>query len=163
MSWMEERRFDWVPQAANALSKLLEGHALLLLTDDDRTWFGEYIMTHLNRSVKNRPFLPIYNLHASAPSPKNIKNEQELTYFFDMLDLTHKEYFFWYVGRYEDTYMRFIKNRDDNFTWIFDQEVQNSFFLRSYDDLLDFKLLHMFRLFDKSIDAVLSQEVDLGL
>lgn len=163
MSWMEERRFDWTPICANALSQIMQGSAVILLTDNEREWFAHYVTNHVNKMVKTRPFLPVYNIHSFTLAPEKIKNEAELACFFDMLDMTFKEYFIWYIGRNDDTYIRFTRNRDNSFLWVFDHELQNSFTLRSYDDLLDFKLLHLYRLFDKSIDAVLAGEVELEL
>jgi len=43
-----------------------------------------------------------------------------------------------------------------------DEEMTNSFTLRSYDELIDIKLLQLFRLFDKTISAALFAEIDLG-
>ena len=49
---------------------------------------------------------------------------------------------------------------DENFLWIMDEEVQNSFKLRSSDVLLDIKLLQLFKLFNKTIDVGLFGEID---
>jgi len=42
-----------------------------------------------------------------------------------------------------------------------DEDFQNSFPLRSYDRLLDITLLHLYRIFDKTLNAVLFGEVDI--
>ena len=44
---------------------------------------------------------------------------------------------------------------------LFDEQAENSFYLSSTDENLDFKLLSMFRLFDRTIDAVLFGQVKL--
>ena len=43
--------------------------------------------------------------------------------------------------------------------WIMDEHIQNSFYLLSSDENLDIKLIQLFKLLDKSIDAVLFAEV----
>ncbi len=68
---------------------------------------------------------------------------------------------FWYIGRSDDVRARLPKKSDGSFLWILDEELQNSFHLRSGDDLLDLKLMHLARLFDKSIDAAMFGEIDL--
>ncbi len=45
--------------------------------------------------------------------------------------------------------------------WLFDEQAQNSFTLSSSDENLDIKLLNLYKLFDKSIDAVLFAKVML--
>ena len=56
--------------------------------------------------------------------------------------------------------MQIAKRKDDSFMWIMDEHLQNSFYLLSDDDSLDIKLIQLFRLLDKSIDAVLFAEVN---
>ena len=48
MSWMEEKRFEWVPLASSMLSNLLRGRTIIVITDDDREWFGDYIIKSVN-------------------------------------------------------------------------------------------------------------------
>ena len=52
MSWMEEKRFEWVPLASSMLEKLLAGQTVIVITDDDRAWFGEYILKNINTNNK---------------------------------------------------------------------------------------------------------------
>ena len=48
-----------------------------------------------------------------------------------------------------------------SFLWLFDEERQDSFNLKSNDDALDLKLLQMFRLYNKTISASLFGEINI--
>ncbi len=162
MNWLEERRYEWLPLAADALNRIVSGYTVLLLTDDERDWFAKYILTSINKSIKNRPFIPIYNLKSITPAIKRLQHKEELDLFFDMLDISFNEqYFIWYIGRSSSSYVKIAKRRDDSFLWIMDEDMQNNFTLKSFDELLDIKLLHLFRLFEKSLDAAIFGEFDL--
>ena len=45
--------------------------------------------------------------------------------------------------------------------WILDEEIPNSFGLKSNDEALDMKLLQMYRLYDKTLSAVLFAQIDV--
>ena len=68
-------------------------------------------------------------------------------------------YTFFYVGKNSDIKMQIAKRKDDSFMWVLDEHLQNSFYLQTSDDNLDIKLIQLFKLLDKSIDAVLFAEV----
>ncbi|NPA04191.1 MAG: hypothetical protein GXO61_04940 [Epsilonproteobacteria bacterium] len=162
MSWLEERRHEWLPLAQDAILKLLEGYTLLVLTDDNRDWFATYILSKLNNSLKNRPFLPVYKLKTLYPNLRTLQEEEEIELLFDMLSISFGERFFiWYIGNSTSSYLKIAMRCKKGFFWIMDKEVQNGFTLRSYDELLDIKLLQLFRLFDKSIDVILFGEVEV--
>jgi hypothetical protein len=52
---------------------------------------------------------------------------------------------------------------DESFLWVMDEEIQNSFALRSADTLLDIKLLQLYKLFDTTLSAALFGDIDLEL
>ncbi|RUM68372.1 MAG: hypothetical protein DSZ08_08295, partial [Sulfurovum sp.] len=52
--------------------------------------------------------------------------------------------------------------QDNSFLWILDEEVQDSFSLRSSDALLDIKLLQLYKLFDQTLSAALFGELELS-
>ena len=81
----------------------------------------------------------------------------------DMLELSYKgEYFFWYIGRGGDERRADIVKRTDNaLMWIMDENYPNALSMRSYDPLIDIKLLQLYRLFDKTLSAVLFGEIDV--
>jgi len=70
-------------------------------------------------------------------------------------------YFFWYIGKGNDSRAELAKRSGKNFLWIMDEEMQNSFLLHSYDKQLDVQLLHLFKLFNVSLSGVIFGEVDL--
>ena len=47
------------------------------------------------------------------------------------------------------------------FLWLFDEEKQDAFNLKSNDEALDMKLLQMFRLYNKSVSASLFVEINV--
>ncbi|MFV0481978.1 MAG: HobA family DNA replication regulator [Campylobacteraceae bacterium] len=163
MSWMEEKRLEWVPLAASMLNKMLQGHSFIVITDDERDWFGKYIITSINKFGKNRPFIPFLPLESCFFSLHSSKTKEDLDLLEDMLNLSFPNgYTYFYIGKSGDVKAQIAKRRDDSFLWIMDEEVQNSFYFRSNDEMLDVKLIQLFKLLDKSIDALLFAEVNFG-
>ena len=158
MSWLEERRLDWVPVASRAVKQLMEGVAVVIITDKEREWFGEYLVTLLNNSNKKRPFLPIFhdkNIVTHLAKDDGVLVEQMLTVAFN------SNCIFWYIGSGTDILSKIPKKTSESFLWIIGEEVQNSFYFRSNDDILDIKLIHLARLFDKTISAVMFGKVSV--
>jgi len=153
-SWMEEYRYEWAPLVKSAVSQTIEGKTALIITDEPRQWFGNYILNNINDLNKNRPLLPFYLL--------DIHSTQSLELFEDMLDISYPNgYYIWYIGKGDHPYTKLSYRNDDSFLWILDEEVQNSFTLRSSDTLLDIKLLQMYKLFDSTLSASLFGDLDL--
>ncbi len=164
MSWLEERRYEWIPLASDALQRIVAGFSVLLLTDKEREWYGRYIMQSINKPLKNRPFIPIYDFKEIAPYIKDLKTNEEIELLFDMLSISFGEKFFiWYIGRSTSPMVKIAKKKDDSFLWIMDEDMQNNFNLKSYDELLDIKLMQLFRLFDKSVDAAIFGDVEFDI
>ena len=161
-SWMEEHRYEWAPLVKNAVSQSIEGKTVLILTDEHRKWFGKYIVNTVNDMQKNRPLLPFYQLSESFPNLHNNHNTQDLELLEDMLDISYPNgYYIWYIGKGDHPYTKLAFRGEESFLWILDEEVQNSFALRSADTLLDIKLLQLFKLFDNTLSAVLFGDLDL--
>ena len=161
-SWMEEFRFDWTPLIHSTVSKIIEGQTVLILTDPERKWFGRYILNALNNPARNRPFLPVYSMHALFPAIRSIENAQQIDLVEDMLGISFPNgYFFWYIGSGDHFYTKIAYRNEDNFLWIIDDEIPNSFRLRGNDELLDIKLLQLYKLFDKTVEAAIFGAVDL--
>ena len=161
-SWMEECRYDWVPIAQSAVSKILEGKSILLLTDDKRSWYAKYVASKINTLDHDRPFLPVYTLKSMFPHLDKMQNTQELDLLEDMLDISYPNgYFIWYIGSAESHYSKFIFRNDENLLWIIDGDVPNSFYLRSGNSTLDIKMIQLFKIFNKTIDAALFGEISL--
>ncbi|MRJ03018.1 MAG: hypothetical protein GXO19_06210 [Epsilonproteobacteria bacterium] len=160
MNWLEERRYEWIPLVADAIQRILAGSTILLLTDNDRRWFGEYIVSSINGPLKNRPFIPLYNLREITPYLDSVKGSQDIELLFDMFSISFDDRFFlWYVGRATPPYIDIARWRGDSLLWILDENLQNSFTLSSDDDLLDIKLIQLFKLFDRSLNAAMFGEV----
>jgi len=163
MSWMEEKRFEWVPLATSMLENLMEGQTIIIVTDDEREWFCEYALQSINAQNKNRPLLPFISLKTFFPNINQLRAKEDFEILEDMLTQSFPNgYMFFYVGKSNDIKIQLAKRNDESFMWVFDEQLQNSFYLSSGDDLLDVKLIHLFRLLDKSINAVLFAEVDLS-
>ena len=162
MSWMEERRHDWTPVAQSVLEKIVEGFSVVLVTDSKREWLSRYIMSYINDPLKNRPIVPIFELSSLLPNYKDFVDSGDFEMVNDMLSISlNGNYLFWYIGRANIKIASILKNQPDNFLWLFDEDRQNSFFLRSADTLLDIKLLHLVRIFEKTLDAVMVGEIEL--
>ncbi len=162
MSWMEERRFDWVPLAAVAIERLVNARTLLVVTDREREWFARYTLSKLNKFDTQRPLLPIISLGTVFPYMDKISDSEQLGILEDMLCLAFpNDYMFFYIGKGSDPRAQIAKSKQDSLMWLFDETAQNSFTLNSKDEELDIKLIQLLTLFDKSIDAILFSEVDI--
>ena len=163
MSWMEEKRFEWVPLAHSLLQNILSGETIVVVTDNEREWFGDYVIKSLNDSGKNRPLLSFVSIKALFPNINQLRNKEDIELLEDMLNQTFLNgYTFFYIGKSTDIKMQLAKRHEESFVWVLDERLQNSFYLSSVDDLLDIKLIQLYRLLDKSINAVLFTEVNLG-
>jgi len=111
---------------------------------------------------KNRPLLPFYKLIDMFPNLKDLTSTQELQLLEDMLEISYPNgYYIWYIGKGDHPFTKQAYRCEDSFLWIMDEEVQNSFFLRSSDPHLDIKLLQLYKLFDATISAALFGDLDL--
>jgi hypothetical protein len=158
-SWMEEKRYDWVPMVGNIVSAIIAGSVVLVVTDSKRKWFGDYIRSSINRPEKNRPLLPFYSVSALFPAFNSLKME-ELDHLYDLFDVSFKNYVVFYVGRGADMEGRIAKKRNDSFMWLIDEQMPGALYLADKDGL-DTQLLTLYKIFDKTIDAVLFGEITL--
>ena len=161
-SWMEEYRYEWAPLVKSAVSQVIEGKTVLVLTDESRKWFGKYVLNGINDLGKHRPLLPFYQLSDCFPNLQNVNHTQDIQLLEDMLDISYPNgYYIWYIGKGDHPYTKIAYRCDDSFLWVMDEEVQNSFSLRSSDSLLDIKLLQLFKLFDSTLSAALFGDLEL--
>ncbi len=163
MSWFEEQRFEWIPQIVNAMDQIMQGRMIIIVTDHDRRWFSHYISHTINKKIKERPMIPIVFLEGLYPHVDQLTDGESLDTLNDMLQLGFKgEYFFWYIGKGGDEQRADIVKRTDNaLMWIMDENYPNALILRSYDHLIDIKLLQLYQLFDRTLSAVLFGEIDV--
>lgn len=162
MSWFEEQRFEWIPQIVNAMNQILLGKTIVLVSDGERNWFAHYIIESINKKIQERPMIPIVRLdalyHGNTPL-----NGDGMSTLSDMLEVAFKgDYFFWYIGKGGDEWRAdFIKRTDNALIWIMDEHYLNALVLRSYDPMIDIRLLQLYRLFDRTLAAVLFGEIDV--
>ena len=104
----------------------------------------------LEENKQNKAFIPFVLLLITLPISMAINNILLGVFFISAL---------FYIGKNSDTKMQIAKRKDDSFMWVLDEHLQNSFYLQTSDDNLDIKLIQLFKLLDKSINAVLFAEV----
>jgi len=161
-SWMEEYRYEWSPLVKSAVAQVVEGKTVLIVTDESQDWFGRYIVNRINDLSNHRPFLPFYLFSENFPQLKTIQSTEEIQLLEDMLDISYPNgYYIWYIGRGDHPLTKLAYRNQDNYLWVLDEEVQNSFALRSSDLLLDIKLLQLYKLYDATLSAVLFGDLEI--
>ncbi|TLD83976.1 hypothetical protein LS70_003985 [Helicobacter sp. MIT 11-5569] len=162
-TWLEERKFEWIPLLNNALQRIFNGESVILITDNDREWFMHYVVQSVNR-YGNRPYIPIVGINALFPQIDKVlhKDEVEIALVNDYFNsIFAQKYFFWYVGRNDAPRAKLALSNEDGFLWIFDTSFQNSFTLQSVDPLVDIKLMQMYRIFNLALEAVMFGNIRL--
>jgi hypothetical protein len=163
-SWLEERKYDWTPLVSKSIERLInKERTVLVLTDDDRDWFLKYILTNINSSSSQRPYLPFYDFKSFVDKTNTLRNENDINLIQDMLNISFPNgYYIWYIGRSSHQNANIAKMFKNSFMWIFDEEIPNSFYLSSREEALDMKLLQMFRLYNKTLSGVLFAQLDVN-
>lgn len=161
--WLEEKKYEWTPLVSKLVTNILDkGCSVIIVTDKEREWFLEYILSNINTSKQNRPFLPFYDFRAFYKQIDSVKSEDDISLIKDMLNISFPAgYCFWYVGRSQDIRATIPKVSKNSFLWLFDEQTQDAFNLRSNDEALDMKLLQMFRLYNKTLSAALFAEINV--
>ncbi len=163
LSWLEEYRFEWSKTTAFALEQILSGKTVILITDEKRKWLEHYILSSINSVLLDRPLIPIISIDSIYRHYNNLNGGEMIDMLDDMISLSYKDdYFFWYIGKGDDKRSDIAKRKDESYFWIFDEDFNNAFTLKSYDPVLDIKLLQLYRLFDASLSATMFGEVDAG-
>lgn len=159
-TWLEERKFEWIPLVTNTLQRVFSGDNLVLVTDRDREWFCNYVVNVINKNT-NRPYIPIISMQSLFPQiDRNCKNDLGIELVEDFLgSIFSNKYLFWYVGRNDDDGAKLVLNGEFAFLWMFDTDLQNSFTLQSTDPLVDIKLMQMFRIFNLTLEAALFGQI----
>ncbi len=161
--WLEEKKYEWTPIVSKNIINLLEkGFSIIILSDEKREWFLEYILSNINDKSLNRPFLPIYDFKSFYKYIDNIKSDEDISYIKDMLNISFPNgYCFWYIGKSQSPRAILPKVSKNSFLWLLDEEKQDAFNLRSTDEALDMKLLQMFRLYNKTLSATLFAQINV--
>jgi hypothetical protein len=162
IKWMEERRLDFVPLLSIFLYHIVDGKSVLIYTDKDREWYGDYLVNKINSFGEFKPsFIPIYLLKKIVPQIQKAKHPEEFEMIEDMLNISFNEnYIFWYIGK-ETNILKFIRKKPESFFWIMDTDLSKNFYLKSTDNNLDRKLLDLADIINESIKAAIFAEVEI--
>jgi hypothetical protein len=160
---MEERKFDWIPLVSQSVTNILDKNkSVLMITDKEHEWFMKYTLSNINRKKLSRPYFPFYSFTSFYSDIDNIKTENDIQLIHDMLGTSFPNgYFFWYIGKSQSKRATLAKISKQPFLWLMDEELSNSFYLDSSDEALGLRLLNMYRLFDKTLDAALCAQIDV--
>jgi len=163
LSWLEELRFDWTTTTSHAIEQILNGKTIIIITDEKRKWFEEYVLSSINTELLERPLLPIVSIESLYVHYNSISGGEKIDILDDMISLSYKDdYFFFYIGKGDDKRADIAKRRDNSYFWIFDEDFHNAFTMKSYDTHLDIKLLQLYKLLNSSINAAMFGEVDVS-
>jgi hypothetical protein len=161
LSWLEELRFEWSKTTAYAIKQILKGKTIVLIVEEKHNWLENYILSSINSAKLERPLIPIISIDDIYKHFNSVNGGEMLEIVDDMISISFKEeYFFWYIGKGDDKRSDIAKRKDSSYFWIFDEEFNNAFTLKSYDTDLDIKLLQLYKLFDSSLNAAMFGEVD---
>ncbi|MCW1360038.1 HobA family DNA replication regulator [Campylobacter jejuni] len=108
----------------------------------------------------SRPMLPFFSLNNFCK--KKLESQEDIELLNDLLEFTFPNgYVYFYIGSNLDKKCQIAKSKNDSLLWLFDEQLQNSFYLNSNDSDLDVKLITLFKLMDKSLDAILFSKVSI--
>ena len=159
--WMEERRLDFVPLLSVFLHQILDGKSVIIITDEKRKWYSEYLINKINNFSEFKPqFFPFYILENLVPQIKTAKHPEDFDMIEDMLNVSFNDYIFWYIGQ-ETPVLKFARRKPESFYWIMDNDLSKNFYLKSTDTYLDNKLLHLADMVNESLNAAVFGEVDI--
>ena len=158
--WLEERKLDWIPITIKLLQEVMKGVPVIIVTDKERSWFGNYLISKINSRQNNRPFVPFYKLDDIVKNME-LLNEEEDGFLEDMLSISYSKYIFFYIGKKENIMFEKVQKNKNLILWTMDFEIENGFYLNSLDKDFDCKLLHMFRLLNLTITSVMFSEVEI--
>jgi hypothetical protein len=154
LSWLEEKRYEWIPMLEASLHSLFEAKTTLIFGDQKRDWLIDYAIQKLNRSTFERPLLPILRLDAIFRYIDTIDSSQKEDLLDDMLSLLFPNgYNYFYIGSGRDKRSSLAKSKENSMMWLIDERKSGTLYLSSSDSELDRKLMQLILLYDKSIDA----------
>ncbi|MEO1958489.1 MAG: HobA family DNA replication regulator [Nautiliaceae bacterium] len=161
LDWLERRYLDLISPLNQFLANILKGRAVLILSDDEREWYIDYIINKINDFKSFKPTLiPIFNLYSIVPQIKYAKTQAHFNMIEDMLGIAFKDdYTFWYIGK-EDFLFDFVKDKE-TFFWVFDKDFQDNFYLNSMDENLDRKLIDLIELVKEGIIGAILGEISV--
>ncbi|PAF49867.1 hypothetical protein BKH41_00770 [Helicobacter sp. 12S02232-10] len=157
--WLEMDRYQWISLVSRTISHILNGGVILVCTDEEREWFGRYIVSSINRfGGQSRPMMPIFDFSGAFPKKSALK---ETSLVNDMLSISYKDYIFWYIGKTSIPLANLALSKENGFLWIFDESVQDGIMLSSLDAMIDYKLIQLFRIFEEALFGALFGKIIL--
>jgi hypothetical protein len=162
-TWLEEQKFEWTPLVVKSLKNVLNDNStILIVTDEPRNWFGNYILSNINDSKHGRPNLPFYDFKAICNNYHNLHSQQDIQLIIDMLNISFPNgYTFWYIGTGACKHSILAKYHSNSFLWLIDETIPGCLTFKEDDTMLDIKLIQMYKLFNKTLDAILFAEVNI--
>ena len=163
LTWLEEKKSEWIPLVENAVCRLLNGETMIIVADRERKWFCDYVISNINKS-KNRPYFPVVSVDSLLirNSVDEISSD-ELKLILDYLEnIFSGRYFFWYIGKDERNRSALAVNKEGSFLCMFDTSLQNNFSLQSFDGLLDIKLMQLYRSFNLTLEAAIFGQISFA-
>ena len=160
--WLEEELYKWTPLVSSTLTSLLGGTSFIVLSDTPRAWLRMYILQNINHPSKNRPYMPFLgmeNLDVLLGGEK--KNLDNLKLAEGMLDLAYRDYAFFYIGKREGVGAELAISNENSFLWLLDESLPNAFHLESFNPMLDFRLLQLYKIFDRTLSALIAGKIAL--
>ncbi|RDU53670.1 hypothetical protein CQA49_06320 [Helicobacter sp. MIT 00-7814] len=162
--WLEERRLDLVPLFRQALRHLFARGSFILLSDLKFEWLTRYIAQNINMPNKTRPFFPIFEVSSLGFMIDSVHRDSEDRGFLaisKMLENSfNKNYALWYIGK-KTARGQFALAQENSFVWLLDEQMPHCFSLSSVDELLDYKLLQLYKLFEKALCAAMLGQLTL--
>lgn len=170
--WLLEQRLGLASIFHRVLVHILNGGSLIMLTDSQRQWFSKYVTQNINLPSKTRPFFPIFEIESLGfMIDMNLNYDNTPGRHFGainkMLERSFdKNYMLWYVGKKTirgDFALSFMSN--ESFIWLIDGQDMPTKTIRlsSLDELLDYKLLQLYKLFEKALCATVFGQISLEL
>lgn len=170
--WLHEQRLGLVPLLRRVFLHILHGGSLVVLTDTQRQWFSKYITQNINLPSKTRPFFPIFEVESLGfmiDMNLNYNNTPDRHFGAINKMLEHsfaKNYMLWYIGKktIRGDFALFPAVYEP-FMWLIDGQDMPTKTIRlsSLDDLLDYKLLQLYRLFERALCGVVFGQISLEL
>lgn len=168
--WLHEQRLGLVSLFRYVFSHILDGGSLIILTDTQRQWFSKYVTQNINLPSKTRPFFPIFEIETLGfMIDMNLNYTSIPGKHFEAINrmLEHSfgtNYMLWYIGKKTiraDFALSSMPN--ESFMWLIDGQDMPTKTIRlsSLDELLDYKLLQLYRLFEKALCGVVFGQISL--
>lgn len=161
MGWFEERRFDWCQIAYRFVRNIINGNTIILCSDLKKKWFCDYVLQMINTD-KGRPLIPILSLESMLPRCQDL-NSYTVEDIEDMLNIAFNDkYIIWYIGltNTSNKLVKLATDHQNSFIWAFDGSLHTAFNMYTNDSNSDIKLLQLFKILDKTINAIMFNEIE---